>query len=146
MKGGGGKAMKSILKTVLIVDDVPYVRKTLKQILTSRGLKVVGEAENGEEAIRLYQETKPDLVTMDLAMPVLNGIDATREIMKLDPEARIIVLSAMMQENLVSDAVIAGARDYILKPFHTDEVMKVIQTVLHEGDTVAGERGAIQAG
>ena len=133
-------------KTVLIVDDVPYVRKTLKQILSARGLKVVGEAENGEEAIRLYQETKPDLVTMDLAMPVLNGIDATREIIKLDPEARIIVLSAMMQENLVSDAVIAGAKDYILKPFQTDEVMKVIQTVLYDGLKALGDGGAARAG
>ena len=138
--------MQSSSKTVLIVDDVSYVRKTLKQILTARGLKVVGEAENGEEAIRLYQETKPDLVTMDLAMPVLNGVDATREIIKLDPEARIIVLSAMMQENLVSDAVIAGAKDYILKPFQTDEVIKVIQTVLYDGLSTVGERGAIRAG
>ncbi|NDG85354.1 MAG: response regulator [Proteobacteria bacterium] len=121
--------MQSSSKTVLIVDDVSYVRKTLKQILTARGLKVVGEAENGEEAIRLYQETKPDLVTMDLAMPVLNGVDATREIIKLDPEARIIVLSAMMQENLVADAIMAGAKDYIIKPFQTDEVMKVMNQV-----------------
>jgi len=146
MESGGGKAMQSSSKTVLIVDDVPYVRKTLKQILSARGLKVVGEAENGEEAIRLYHETKPDLVTMDLAMPVLNGIDATREILKFDPEARIIVLSAMMQENLVSDAIMAGAKDYILKPFQTDEVMKVIQSVLHDGLVAVGAGGAARAG
>jgi two-component system chemotaxis response regulator CheY len=134
--------MQSNSRTVLIVDDVSYVRKTLKQILTARGFRVVGEAENGEEAIKLYQETRPDLVTMDLAMPVLNGVEATREIMKFDPEARVIVLSAMMQENLVADAVIAGARDYILKPFQTDEVMKVIHQVIQGGLKAVDAGGA----
>ena len=134
--------MQSNSRTVLIVDDVSYVRKTLKQILIARGFRVVGEAENGEEAIKLYQETRPDLVTMDLAMPVLNGVDATREILKFDPEARVIVLSAMMQENLVADAVIAGAKDYILKPFQTDEVMKVIHQVIQGGLKAVDAGGA----
>jgi two-component system chemotaxis response regulator CheY len=134
--------MQTNSRTVLIVDDVSYVRKTLKQILTNRGFRVVGEAENGEEAVKLYQETRPDLVTMDLAMPVLNGVDATREILKLDPEARVIVLSAMMQENLVADAVMAGAKDYILKPFQTDEVMKVIHQVIQDGLKAVDAGGA----
>ena len=121
--------MQTQAKTVLIVDDIPYVRKTLKQILSARGFKVIGEAENGEEAISLYQETKPDVVTMDLVMPVLNGVEATKIILKADPDARIVILSAMMQENLVADAILAGAKDYIIKPFHTDEVMKVMNQV-----------------
>jgi two-component system chemotaxis response regulator CheY len=124
--------MQKKLKTVLIVDDIPYVRKTLKQILTSRGYRIVGEAENGEEAVRLYQETLPDVVTMDLVMPVMNGVAATQSILKQDPEAKIVVLSAMMQENLVADAILAGAKDYIIKPFQTEEVMKVMNQICGE--------------
>jgi two-component system chemotaxis response regulator CheY len=119
--------MNSGMKTVLIADDIPYVRKTLKQILQNRGYRVVGEAENGEEAVRLYFETRPDLVTMDLVMPRMNGVEATRSILQQDPEARIIILSAMTQENLIAEAIQAGALDYIVKPFQTDEVIKVLE-------------------
>jgi two-component system chemotaxis response regulator CheY len=129
-------------KTVLIVDDILYVRKTLRQILGSRGFVVAGEAENGEEAVRMYREIRPDFVTMDLVMPVLNGVDATREILKEDPNACIIVLSAMMQENLVTDAIQAGAKDYILKPFQTDEVMEVIRGAVPGATTAADAGGA----
>ena len=89
--------MSNSMKSVLIVDDIPYVRKTLKQILSSHGFKVVGEASSGEEAIRLYEETKPDFMTMDLVMPGMNGVEATRAILRNDPHAKIIVLSAMLQ-------------------------------------------------
>ncbi len=126
--------MKNKSRTVLIVDDIPYVRKTLKQILTNRGYKVVGEAENGDEAVRLYQEIQPDLVTMDLVMPKLNGVEATRLILKKNPDARIIILSAMMQENLVADAILAGAKDYIIKPFQTEEVLKVMDQACSDLD------------
>lgn len=119
--------------TVLIVDDIPYVRKTLKQILTSHGYKVVGEAENGEEALRLYQETRADIVTMDLVMPIKNGVQTTKDILKFDSEAKIVILSAMMQENLVTEAIHAGAKDYIVKPFVTEEVMKVLSSVSKAG-------------
>ena len=119
-------------RTVLIVDDIAYVRKTLKQILSSHGFKIVGEAENGEQALDLFRETNPDLITMDLVMPLLNGVDATRMILKLDPEAKIIILSAMMQENLVTEAILAGAKDYILKPFNSEEVIKTVNQVLNE--------------
>ncbi len=121
--------MHNRMKTVLIVDDIPYVRKTLKQILSARGFKVVGEAENGEMAIELYQDLQPDVVTMDLVMPVMNGVDATKRILNINPDARVVILSAMMQENLVADAIMAGAKDYIIKPFQTDEVMKVMNQV-----------------
>ncbi len=119
-------------RTVLIVDDIPFVRKTLKQILTSHGYKIVGEAENGEQAIELYHENKPDLVTMDLVMPLMNGVEATRTIMRNYPDAKIIILSAMMQENLVTEAILAGAKDYIVKPFNTEEVLKTISSVFEE--------------
>lgn len=121
--------MQNRMKTVLIVDDIPYVRKTLKQILSARGFKVVGEAENGEIAVQLYQELQPEIITMDLVMPLVNGVEATRRILAINPDARIVILSAMMQENLVADAIMAGAKDYIIKPFQTDEVMKVMNQV-----------------
>ncbi len=117
-------------KTVLIVDDIAFVRKTMKQILSSHGYRVVGEAENGIEAIKLYEETLPDLVTMDLTMPQMTGVVATREILKNFPDAKIVILSAMMQEDLVTEAILAGAKDYIVKPFQTDEVMRVLRNVL----------------
>ncbi len=125
----GGDSMQNRMKTVLIVDDIPYVRKTLKQILSARGFKVVGEAENGEIAVQLYQELQPEIITMDLVMPLVNGVEATRRILAINPDARIVILSAMMQENLVADAIMAGAKDYIIKPFQTDEVMKVMNQV-----------------
>jgi two-component system chemotaxis response regulator CheY len=133
--------MKDAFKTVLIADDIPYVRKTLKQILQNRGYRVVGEAENGDDAVRLYFETRPDLVIMDLVMPRMNGIDATRVILKRDPEARIVILSAMTQENLVTEAIQAGAKDYVVKPFQTDEVMRVLQQSLTIGSDRPVEAG-----
>jgi two-component system chemotaxis response regulator CheY len=117
-------------KTVLIVDDIPYVRKTMKQILTSLGFKVVGEAESADEAVRLYKEVQPDLVTMDLVMPKKNGVVATREIIEYDPHANIVILSGMMQENLVTEAILAGAKDYIVKPFFSEDVAKVLTNVV----------------
>lgn len=120
-------------KTVLIVDDIGFVRKTMKQILTSHGYKVVGEAENGVDAVRMFDEIRPDLVTMDLSMPQMNGVVATRAIMKKYPDAKIVILSAMMQEDLITEAIIAGAKDYIVKPFQTDEVMRVLDSVLSNG-------------
>ena len=122
--------MNSDSKTVLIVDDIAYVRKTMKQILTSHGYRVVGEAENGEEAVRLYAETTPDFVTMDLVMPIMNGVEATKKILKLNPDANILILSSMMQENLVTEAILAGAKNYIVKPFQTEEVLKAIRETL----------------
>jgi two-component system chemotaxis response regulator CheY len=129
-------------RTVLIVDDIAFVRKTLKQILSSHGYKIVGEAENGLQAVELYHETKPDLVTMDLVMPIQNGVEATRTIVRSFPDAKIVILSAMMQENLVTEAILAGAKDYIVKPFNTEDVLKTISGVLDENHSRAGLRAA----
>ncbi len=134
--------MEKKSNTVLIVDDIPYVRKTLRQILSQRGYQVVGEAEDGDQAVRLYEESRPDLVTMDLVMPIQNGVEATRAILKKFPEARIVVLSAMMQENLVADAILAGAKDYIIKPFQTDEVLRVLNSVMGSSKESLAEGGA----
>lgn len=126
-------------KTVLIVDDIPYVRNTLKQILTNAGFHVVAEAQNGEEAVHMFRKYKPTLVTMDLVMPVLSGIEATRMIMKEDKSAKIVVLSSMAQENLVTEAIHAGARDYILKPFHAQDVIRVLSQIAGDATDSAGK-------
>jgi two-component system chemotaxis response regulator CheY len=126
--------MQDNQKSVLIVDDIPFVRKTLKQILTNLGYRIVGEAETGEDAVRLFKETKPDIVTMDLVMPLMNGVEATRKIIQSDQSAKVVILSAMMQENLVTEAIIAGAKDYIMKPFQTDEVARVLKQVIQNSD------------
>lgn len=128
--------MKQTPKSVLIVDDIPFVRKTLKQILMNLGYRIAGEAETGEEAVQLFNEVKPDVVTMDLAMPMMNGIEATKKILQKDPSAIIIILSAMMQENLVTDAILAGAKDYIMKPFQTDEVSRVLKSAIQSAEAL----------
>ncbi len=124
-------------RTVIIVDDIAYVRKTLKQILSSHGFKVVGEAANGREAVALYTEARPDFVLMDLAMPVMNGVEATRQIIKTDSEACIVILSGLEQENLVTEAIHAGARDYVVKPFLTEEILKVIQQAYQQSSPIS---------
>ena len=118
------------MNRILIVDDISFVRKSLKQILTSLGYEVVGEAMNGREAVELYEQIQPDLVTMDLAMPIMNGIEATKEILKLDPAASIVILTALTQENLATDAILAGAKDYIVKPFLSSDVSRVLKQVI----------------
>lgn len=134
--------MQKQQKSVLIVDDIPFVRKTLKQILLNLGYRIAGEAENGDEAVKLFHETKPDLVTMDLVMPIMNGVEATRRIVHSNPTAKIVILSAMMQENLITEAIIAGAKDYIMKPFQTDEVSRILNHVLQNNPTQLNNRSA----
>lgn len=113
-------------KTVLIVDDIAFVRKTLSDILTNAHYQVVGEAENGEQAIELYAKLRPDVVTMDVVMPEVSGIEATRRILKADADAKIVIISALGQENLVMEAINVGAKDYFLKPFNAADVLKTI--------------------
>ncbi len=117
-------------RTVLIVDDLKFARKTLNQILTDAHFKVVGEAENGKLAVAYFRKLKPDIVIMDIVMPEMSGIEATREILRENPYAKIIVLSAMTQENLVSDAITAGAKDYLIKPYTAKEVIRSVEHVL----------------
>jgi len=103
------------------------MRMILRRIAEDAGYEVVGEASNGKEAIQKYSELKPDLVTMDITMPEMNGIEATKEILNIDKDARIIMVSAMGQHSMVTDAMEAGARDFIVKPFNRDNVMEKIE-------------------
>jgi two-component system, chemotaxis family, chemotaxis protein CheY len=115
---------------ILIVDDAKFMRLTLSNILSRANHEVVGEGENGKEAIRLYRELDPDLVTMDITMPEMNGLDAVKEIKKEFPQAKIIMCSAMGQQKMVVEAIEAGAKDFIVKPFDDTRVLDAINRVL----------------
>ena len=119
-------------KKVLIVDDAAFMRMLLKDIVTKAGFEVVGEAANGKEAVEKYKELKPDVVTMDITMPEMNGIEAVKEIKKIDPNANIIMVSAMGQQAMVIEAIQAGAKDFIVKPFQPARVIEALKKVVGE--------------
>ncbi|KGT72701.1 chemotaxis protein CheY [Bradyrhizobium japonicum] len=115
---------------ILIVDDAAFMRMMIKEILTKNGFSVVGEASDGAQAVEKYKELGPDLVTMDITMPEMDGITALKEIKKIDQNARIIMCSAMGQQAMVIDAIQAGAKDFIVKPFQADRVIEAIKKTL----------------
>ncbi|MDF2605956.1 MAG: two-component system response regulator [Bacillales bacterium] len=110
--------------TVLITDDSLVMRMQLKNMVTKLGHEVVGEAENGLVAIKKYKELKPDLVTMDITMPEMSGIEAVKEIININPNAKIVMCSAMGQQSMILDAIQAGAKDFIVKPFDPPRVQQ----------------------
>lgn len=117
-------------KTILVVDDAAFMRMMIKEILTKNGFEVIGEANDGAEAIEKFRELKPDLITMDITMPEMDGIVALKEIKKEDPNAKIIMCSAMGQQAMVIDAIQAGAKDFIVKPFQAERVIEAITKAL----------------
>jgi two-component system chemotaxis response regulator CheY len=117
-------------KRVLVVDDAAFMRNMIKDIFTAAGFQVIGEASNGVEAVERYRELKPDLITMDIVMPFRSGIDATREIIRQDPNAVVLMCSALGQESLVMEAIEAGATDFVVKPFRVEDVLAVVHKVL----------------
>lgn len=117
-------------KTVLVCDDAIFMRAMIGDILRQAGFEVVGEAETGVQAVEKYRELKPDLVTMDIVMPDMGGIDAVRAIIAEYPNAQILMCSAMGQQALVVEAVQAGARDFVVKPFQPSRVLEAVQRVL----------------
>ncbi|MFN3282614.1 MAG: chemotaxis protein CheY [Pseudothermotoga sp.] len=116
-------------KRVLIVDDAAFMSMLLKDIITKAGYEVVGEAANGVEAVEKFKELKPDVVTMDITMPEMNGIDAIKKIREFAPDAKIIVCSAMGQQAMVVEAIQAGAKDFIVKPFQHSRVVEALQKI-----------------
>ncbi|WP_188454379.1 response regulator [Virgibacillus oceani] len=117
-------------QSILIVDDAAFMRMMIKDILSKNGFDVVGEAQDGAQAVEKYKELKPDLVTMDITMPEMDGITALKQIKEMNSEAKIIMCSAMGQQAMVIDAIQAGAKDFIVKPFQADRVIEAIQKAL----------------
>jgi two-component system chemotaxis response regulator CheY len=117
-------------KRILVVDDAAFMRMMIKNILSKNGYEIIGEAENGQVAVELYKKLKPDLVTMDITMPEMNGIEGVKAIREFDPDAKIIMCSAMGQQAMVMEAIQAGAKDFIVKPFQQDRILQAIGRVL----------------
>jgi two-component system chemotaxis response regulator CheY len=118
------------MSRVLIVDDAAFMRMILRNMIIKMGLEVVGEARNGLEAIKQFSDLKPDVVTMDITMPEMDGVIAVGEILKMDKHAKIIICSAKAQKRMVVDAMLAGAKDFIVKPFQEEKVQEALLKVL----------------
>lgn len=114
------------MKKVLIIDDAQFMRLAIKNILVKHNFEVVAEAENGRVGLNKYKELRPDLVTMDITMPEMTGIEALKEIMAYDPEAKVVMVSAMGQEHMVMEAIQNGAKSFIVKPFREDHVIQTL--------------------
>jgi len=112
---------------VLIVDDAAFMRISIKNMLTKNGYEVIGEAENGLIGVELYKELQPDIVTMDITMPEMSGLDALKEIQKHDPQAKVVMVSAMGQEAMVREAIVSGAKGFIVKPFKEEGIIAAIK-------------------
>ncbi len=117
-------------KSILICDDAAFMRMMIKDILTKSGYEIAGEAENGAKAVEKYNETKPDLVLMDITMPEKDGIQALKEIKAGDPSAAVIMCSAMGQQAMVIEAIQSGAKDFIVKPFQAERVLEAVKKVV----------------
>ena len=117
-------------KNILICDDAAFMRMMIKDILTKNGYNIAGEAENGLKAVEKYNETKPDLVMMDITMPEMDGIQALKKIKSGDPSANVIMCSAMGQQAMVIESIQAGARDFIVKPFQAERVIEAVKKVI----------------
>jgi len=115
---------------VLVTDDAAFMRMQLKDILTKQGHEVVGEAANGREAVDQFRELQPDLITMDITMPEMNGVEAVTEIRQNDPNTKVIMCSAMGQQAMVLESIQAGANDFIVKPFTADKIEESISKCL----------------
>ena len=112
------------MKRVLITDDAAFMRLSLKTMLERNGFEIVGEAENGAIAIEKYKLLKPDIVTLDITMPVMDGLEALKQIKAFDKSAKVVMISAMGQETIVREAVISGALGFVIKPFNEETIVK----------------------
>jgi two-component system, chemotaxis family, chemotaxis protein CheY len=115
---------------ILVVDDNAFMRNNLKNVLKTAGFEVVAEASDGIEAVTAYKSATPDLVTMDITMPNMDGVQALKELKSIDPAARVVMVSAMGQEALVVEAITSGASDFVVKPFEADRVVEAVKNAL----------------
>lgn len=117
------------MKKVLIVDDAAFMRVSIKNMLVKNGYEVIGEAENGKVGVQKYQELGPDIVTMDITMPEMDGLTSLKKILEADPGANIVMISAMGQESMVREAVLSGAKGFIVKPFKEDVIIAALNNL-----------------
>lgn len=115
---------------LLVVDDAAFMRMTIKKMVEAHEHEVIGEAENGVEAVKRYIELKPDVVLLDITMPEMNGVEALQNIKRLDPGARVIIVSAMGQQAMVAQAIQSGAKDFVVKPFEEDRLVAAVERVM----------------
>ena len=115
------------MKTVLVVDDAAFMRVSIKNMISKHGFEVVGEAENGAQAVEKFKELNPDIVTLDITMPEMTGLEALKEIMKINPNAVVVMCSALGQESMVREAVVSGAKGFVVKPFKEDVIVSALQ-------------------
>ncbi len=118
-------------KTVLVVDDANFMRTIVRDTLTPNGFQIIGEATNGAEAVAMYAELKPDLVTMDITMKVKDGLEAAQEILAADPDARIVMVTALGQEKMLLDSIAFGVRDFVVKPFTKERLLSAAEKAVH---------------
>lgn len=114
------------MKTVLVVDDSAFMRMSLKTILEKNSYRVIGEAENGKQGVFRFQELKPDIVTLDVTMPEMDGLEALKEIKKIDPAAKVMMVTAMGQEAMVKEAILSGAQGFVVKPIVESVLLKAV--------------------
>jgi two-component system chemotaxis response regulator CheY len=117
-------------KRILVVDDANFMRMIVKDTLAPKGFEICGEAANGNEAVRQYEKLKPDLVTMDITMKEKDGVDAAREILAKDPNARIVMVTALGQEKMLLDCLSLGVKDFVVKPFEAHRIVSAVQKAL----------------
>lgn len=118
------------MANVLVVDDAAFMRLTIRKMLEAHNHSVAGEAEDGEEAVEKYKQVKPDIVILDITMPKMNGVEALRRIKEADPEAKVIICSALGQQELLARTVEIGAKDFIVKPFEESRLIAAVDMVM----------------
>jgi two-component system chemotaxis response regulator CheY len=123
-----------LMKTVLVVDDAVFMRTTIKRMLENQPFNVIGEASNGLEAVEMYRKLLPDVVTMDITMPVMTGIEAVEAIISENPNAKVVMVTALGQQKLIVEAIESGAKDFVTKPFNLEQIIQVLTNVTDEYD------------
>lgn len=119
------------MQTALVVDDALFMRVTISNLLTEWGFQVVGQASNGKEAVQLYEQFQPDLVTMDVTMPGMSGLEAVKQIISNYPDAKIVMVTAMGQQRIIVQAIESGAKDFVTKPFKPEQLKAVVNNIMN---------------